>query len=208
MKFQLPTQLIVLIVIVAVGGGGLVGEYFLVRWYPIHEQHVAEKTLRLWPYRNDSLDISMQIAAGIYGRVENFPGGVRIRRWKLFGPGPSLTITTQPNPDGAFEFSPQILARWQAQGVTDNLPDYNFEHVKINNRDAAIIWQRKGRIMFETAYVISPERIIEAACSPGAETDENLYLQACDETLHTIQVAGPQPSPAPHPALEEVEPGH
>ncbi len=31
-------------------------------------------------YRNDSLGVDMQIAAGLYGEVESFPGGVRIVR--------------------------------------------------------------------------------------------------------------------------------
>ncbi len=34
--------------------------------------------LRLLPYRNDSRGVEMQVAAGIYGGVEDFRGGVKI----------------------------------------------------------------------------------------------------------------------------------
>lgn len=207
MKTRLPLQLIVLIIIVVIGGGALVGEYLIVKWYPVHLQHVEDATLKAFPFRNDALGVEMQVAAGLYGKVQPFPGGVRIQRWKLLGPGPSLTITSQANPDSAFTFSPQILAVWEAQGAIRSIPDYDFEHVKINDRDAALIWQRKGQYMQLTAHVISPERVVEVDCTPGAEDDVNLYMQACDQTVHTIKVAGPAPPPPATPSMQEVTPG-
>ena len=105
----MKTQLWLLLVIVLGGAGALAGEYLLVKWYPRHQQKVADEVLTLLPYRNDTLGVEMQVAAGIYGKVEGFPGGVKIYRPKFWSVGPSLTITSQPNPDNAAEFSPQIL---------------------------------------------------------------------------------------------------
>ena len=50
--------------------------------------------------------------------------------------------------------------------------------------------------MVETLRVISPTRIIEADCTPGGE-DAALYMQACDESLRTLKVEGPESVPAP-----------
>jgi hypothetical protein len=202
---RVPVQLVVGVLIVLGGAGALGGEYLLVRWLPRHRQNVSEETLKLLPYRNDSLGIEMQVAAGIYGKVENFPGGVRMLRSKFWSIGPSLTITSQPNPDQSAEFSPQVLAKWETRGVTEELPRYHFEHDTINNRDAVLIRQLRDRYMQLTARVISPDRIIEADCTPGGE-DEDLYMQACDESLRTIKVAGPEPPPKPAPGVEELTP--
>src|SRR5579863_10384800 len=109
------THLIVFVVIVVVGGGLLLGEMRLVRWWPGHEQRVAEQVLTLAPYQNDGLGIQMQVADGLYGKVESFPGGVKIYRPRLYGADPSLTITSQPNEGAAAEFTPEILAKWQTQ---------------------------------------------------------------------------------------------
>ncbi len=188
------TQLLVALAIVVLGGAGLGGEYFLVKWYPHHRQRVADETLKLLPYRNDGLGIEMHVAAGICGKIQDFPGGVKIFRPAFWSIGPSLTITAQPNPDHAAEFSPQILAKWQTQGVTEEIPRYRFEHTKINNRDAVLIWQYKDRSMLVTAHVISPERIVEADCTPGM-ADEDLFMEACRESLQTLKVAGPEPRP-------------
>lgn len=199
----MKAQLWFALVIVVVGGLGLGGEYFLVKWYPRHQQRVAEETLQLLPYRNDALGIEMQVAAGIYGKIESFPGGVKIYRPAFWSIGPSLTITAQPNPDSAAEFSPQILAKWETQGVTGEIPRYHFKRDKINNRDAALIWQFKDRSMLLTAHVISPERIVEADCTPGL-ADEDLFLEACENSVRTLKVAGPE-SPAPAaPGIQEV----
>ncbi len=203
MSRRVPTQLIVGLVILLAGGGFVGTEYVLVKWYPRHEQHVAEETLRMKSYSNPSLGIEIQIASGIFGKVEVFPGGVRIYKTKFWSVDPSLTITSQPNPDNAAEFSQQILAKWETQGVYQEIPRYHFDHTKINNRDAVLIWQLKDRSMLLTARVISPERLIEADCTPGGE-DEELYLQACEASLRTLKIAGPEPAPSKPPALEEV----
>lgn len=175
------------------GGGALVGaEYFLVKWYPSHQQRVAEEVLSLRPYKNDGLGIEMEVASGIYGQADPFPGGVKIYRSKFMSIGPSLTITTQPNPDKTFDFTPQLLAKWQTRGVYEEIPRYSFEHTKIQKRDAALIWQQKDRRMVLTAHIMSLGRIVEAACSPG-KSDEALYLRACEKSLRTIKLAGPEP---------------
>lgn len=198
-------QLVVGFLILLVGCGILAGEYFAVKWYPRYQQRVTQETLRLLPYRNDTLGIEMQVAAGLYGAVENFPGGVRIQRPKFWSIGPSLTITSQPNPDQSPEFSPQILAKWETQGTLEELPRYRFEHSKINNRDAVLVWQFKDRAMLLTARVISPDRIVEADCTPGM-ADEPLYLQACETSLLTIKVAGPESAPTATPGVLELTP--
>jgi hypothetical protein len=139
----------------------------------------------------------MQVAAGINQKVESFPGGVRITAPKFLTAGPSLIITSQPNPDQKAEFTPQELAIWETDGVQHNLWRYDFQHTRINNRDAVLIWQYKNRAMLLTARVISPAHLVEANCTPGS-AEESLYLQACEESLRTIKVAGP-PSPQSAP---------
>jgi hypothetical protein len=196
MKKQIPIQLILAVSIVIIGGGLVGGEYLLVKWYPGHQQRVSEETLKLLPYHSDALGIDIQIANGLYGKVETFPGGVKIRRPKFWHIGPSLTITSQPNPDQTWEFSPEVLAKWESMGAVEDLPLYHLEHAKINNRDAMLIRQLKGRTMHLTARIICRERIIEADCSCGGE-DEVLYMEACDDTLRTMKVAGAAPPPAP-----------
>jgi hypothetical protein len=201
MKKEIPFQLVVGLGILLIGAGVLGGESYLVKWLPKHRARLREETLKLLPYQNASLGVEMEIAAGLYGKVESFPGGVRIWRPKFWSIPPALTITAQPNPDGNFEFSPEVLAKWQTQGVYEEIPRYHFEHTKINNRDAVLIWQYQNRAMLLTARVISPERIVEVACTPGRE-DEDLYMQACDESVHTLKLAGPQPPPPPQPIIE------
>lgn len=203
MKKEFPTQLIVALFILLVGGSVLAGEYFLVKWYPRRKQQVAEETLKLLPYRSDALGIEMQVAAGIYGKVESFPGGVKILRPKFWGVGPSLTITSQPNPDHTFEFSPHTLAKWQTQGVYEEIPRYRYEHTKIMDRDAVLIRQYKNRSMLLTARVISPERIIEGDCTPG-QADEDLYMQACEASVRSLKVAGPPPPVTATPGIQEI----
>jgi hypothetical protein len=205
MKQAIPTQLYVGSLILVIGGALVGGEYLLVKWYPGHRERVRDDVLSLLPYHNDVLGIDMQVAQGIYGKVEGFPGGVRILRPKFWSIGCSLTITSQPNPDQSPEFSPQVLAKWETQGVIQELPRYHFEHTKIQSRDAVLIQQYKDRSMLLTARVISPDRIIEADCTPGAE-DEDLYMEACEESLRTIKLAGPQPplTPSPSPGVVDL----
>ena len=203
----MKTQLWLLLLIVLGGAGALGGEYLLVKWYPRHQQKVADEVLTLLPYRNDNLGVEMQVAAGIYGKVEGFPGGVKIYRPKFWSIGPSLTITSQPNPDNAAEFSPQILAKWESQGAIEEIPRYHFERIKINNRDAVLVSQFRERTMLLTAHVISPDRVVEADCTPGL-ADEDLYLQACQRSVATMRVAGPEPPPAVQPELIDIGRGH
>jgi hypothetical protein len=153
------------------------------------------------PYKNDKLGIELQISAGFSGKTEEFAGGVRITHPKFMGFGPSITITSRPNPDGTFEFDPRALAKWQTDDVYLKIPRYSFLRQKINNRDAVIIEQFKDRAMLVTARVMSPERIIEINCTPGQE-DESLYMQACRETVRSVQVAGAFPPPPPEPIYE------
>jgi hypothetical protein len=206
MKTKVPAQLIVALGILLIGGGLVGGEFFLVRWWPAHKQRVADETLAPVPYHNDSLGLDMQVAAGIYGKVESFPGGVKISRPSLLSIGPSLTITAQPNPDKNFDFTPELLAKWETRGVYEEIPRYSFEHTQINKRDAALIWQQKDRMMWLTAHIMSPDRIVQADCTPGKE-DEALYLQACEESLRTIKLAGPEPPGAsPSQGIIELNP--
>lgn len=196
-------QLTVALGILLIGGTMVGGEYFLVKWYPKHKQRVAEDVLAQLPYHSESLGVDVQIASGLYGKVEPFPGGVKIFKSKFMSIGPSLTLTEQPNPDKSFEFTPQLLAKWQTRGTYEEIPRYGFEHTKINRRDAVLIWEQKDRMMLLTAHIMSPDRIVEAACTPG-KAEEALYLQACEESLRTIQVAGPE-APAEPPPQEVME---
>ena len=202
---KMSTQLKVALGIILIGGGALASEYILVKWYPYYRGYTAQKVLNLLPYHNADLGIDMQIAGGIYGKVNDFPGGVRIYRPRIFRDGPSLTLTSQSNPGHSDEFSPQLLAQWETKGTYQNIADYRFEHMKIQNRDAALIWQRRGPSMLLTAHIISPDHIVEANCLPGS-SDESLYLQACESSIQTINVAGPQPQEKPEPGVLELQP--
>jgi hypothetical protein len=202
MAKRIPFQLILAVAILILGGGLVGGEYLLVRWYPGHQERVREKTLAPHPYHNDTLGIDIEIADGIYGSVESFPGGVRIGRQRFWSVGPSLTITSQPNPDQTWEFSAEELAKLESRGVSEDLAYYHLEHTKINNRDAMVIRELKGRYMHLTARIMSKDKIIEADCTTGGE-DEALYTDACDATLRSIKLAGPEPPP---PAPVEFTP--
>ncbi|HEV2234116.1 MAG TPA: hypothetical protein VGV68_12005 [Terriglobia bacterium] len=204
MKREIPTQLYVGLGILLIGGIFLGVEYFLVKWTPLHKQRVADAALKPLPYHNDSLGVDMQVAAGIYGKVENFPGGAKIFRPRWWGSGPSITLTSEPNVDHATEFSQEILAKWETDGVLGNISNYHFDHTQITNRDAVLIQRPRGHSIILTAHVISPERIIVAECSTG-DADPALFLGACDESLRTLKIAGPEP-PAGKPALEDVNP--
>ncbi len=205
-KREIPMQFIVGLLILLLGGGFLFFEFVVVKWYPVYKQQVEERTLAPAPYKNDSLGIEMQVAAGIYGRVDTFPGGVKIYRPKFMSIGPSLIVTVQPNPDQSFEFTPQILAKWQSAGVQEEIFRYNFDHTQIEGRDAALVWQLKDRLMYVTAHIMSPERIVQADCTPG-KADEALFLKACEQTLRSIKVAGPMP-PQPEQGIIELNPPH
>ena len=201
MKKHLSTQWILTIAIVVIGGAVLAGEMYLVNWLPGYRERVRAEALKPVPYKNDKLGIEIQIATGFNGTTEEFAGGVRITHPKFMGFGPSITITSQPNPDGTYEFDPRALAKWQTDDVYLKIPRYSFLRQKINNRDAVIIEQYKDRAMLVTARVVSPERFIEINCTPGQE-DEALYMQACQETVRSVKVAGAFPPPPPEPIYE------
>lgn len=201
MKTQLSTQWILAIAIVVIGGAVLAGEIYLVRWLPGHRERQRAGVLKLVPYKNDKLGIEIQIAAGFSRKTEEFAGGVRMTQPEFMGIGPSITMTSQPNPDGTHEFTPQALAKWQTDDVYLEIPRYSFQRLKINNREAVMIEQFKDRAMLLTTRVVSPERIIEINCTPGQE-DEALYMQACEDTARTLKVAGPEPPPPPEPIYE------
>jgi hypothetical protein len=209
MKLRIPTQLIVALAIVLIGAGAIGGEYLLVKWLPHHEQNVKDAAQRLLPYQNPSLGIeSMGVAAGIYGRVEDSPGGVHVYRTKFLGGGPSITITSQANPDGATDFSEQLLAQWEAIGANTGIPRYNFEHTQVNGHNIAFVWQlQRNNQMLVTAHLISPQRIIQLACTPGAE-DERTYMEACEATARSIKLSGPQLPPPQEPELYDLRLKH
>jgi hypothetical protein len=203
MKKGMLTQLRVGLGILVLGGVCLGGEYLLVKWYPTHEAHVREEALQLLPYQNDELGIDMKVAAGLYGSIESFAGGVKIMRPLFWSFGPYLRITSENNLDHTTEFSPEQLAKWQTLDTYQSIPRYSFQHLRLNDRDAVITWQFKDRAMLLTAKILSPNRIIVAECSPGS-AEEKLYMEACEDSVHTIKVAGP-PSPAPSEAGEPLE---
>jgi hypothetical protein len=206
--------------IILIGGTALVAEYVLVKWYPYYQGYKANKVLEALPYQNAPLGIDMQVAAGIYGKVDDFPGGVRIYRSHLFSRGPALIITSQSNPNNADEFSPQLLAKWQTAGTIQEIPDYRFDHTKIQGRDAVMIWQSTEHakvlpaISFDvpstenpelvTAHIISPDHIIQANCRPGS-SDPGLFLRACEESIRSIKVSGPPPQEKPEPGVLELK---
>ena len=210
-------QLTFAVGVVVIGGGFLGAEYFLVKWYPRHQQQVRDQTLNLLPYRNDALGIEMQVAAGIYGKVESFPGGVRIFRPRLLGTGPSLTVTTQPNPERAAECfgivrPGRIGGRRQAverggeggrRGVDGKVRAVDAAKLFDARVHAVLIWQSQNRSLALTARVISPERIVQVDCSPGGE-NEALFIQACESSARTLKVAGPEPAAKPPVGVEEV----
>ena len=203
MKKPISVQWIVGLSILVIGGAVLLGEYYLVKWLPKHHAAQEEEVLKPVSYTNQQLGVTIQIASGLTGETEDFAGGVRISHPKFMGIGPSITITSRPNPDGTFEFSPQALAKWQTDDVYMNIPRYSFEHVQIQNRDAVLIEQYKNRAMLLTARVITPQRIIEINCTPGQE-DETLFMKACYQSVRTLTVEGPEPPPPPEPVYELI----
>ena len=190
MKNQLTVTMWIVIGAAVILGG----EFLLTRWYPGHRQRVIENTLRLLPYRSDSLGVAMQVAAGIYGRVDDFPGGIRIYRPELLSAGPSIAVTSEPNPTHQDSFTAQKLAELETQGVTQGILGYNFEHTKINGRDAVLIWKydTARRWMVVTGRVMAADRIVQAVCNTGDE-DQTVYTSACESSLRTMQLLGSPP---------------
>ena len=194
MKLRVPTQLIVALAIVVIGGGALGGEYLLVKWYPIHKQAVSDALQKMLPYQNESLGIEMQVAAGLYGKVQAIPDGVRIYRPELFGPVPSLTIVSQPNPDDATDFPADLLAQWETFGANHSIPGYSYQHMQINGRNAAVISQPQSEMTVITVHLISQRRILQVDCIPGV-VDQDIYVPACNATVHSIKLDAVPPTP-------------
>jgi hypothetical protein len=199
---RVSTQFVVSLLIIGLGTVALGGEYLLVHWYPTHREKVEQRTLDLLPYQNSRLGIEMRVAEGLYGKVQDFPGGVKIYRLAWIGLGPSLTLTSQPNPDQAAAFTPLVLAQWEAAGTQKGILNYRFEHTQIHDRDAAIIWQSQRASTLVTAHIISPDKMIEVDCLSG-DSDPALLTQACESSIATIQITG-TPTPAPKPQAPGV----
>ncbi len=173
-----------------IGGAWLSFEYVLAKWYPRYRFDEQTAALNLLPYQNTRLGIRMEVAACIYGHVQDFPGGVKIYRSGIFSSGPTLTITSEPNPGQSDQFSPQLLANWETWGDLHDIPEYRYDPSPIEGRNAAMIWQGQGPGLLITAHIISPAYIVRADCSTGG-SDISLYKQACEESLRAIMVAGP-----------------
>jgi hypothetical protein len=197
MKFRASTQLVVALAIVIVGGGALGAEVLLVKWYPMHHEAVTDALQKMLPYQNPQLGLEMQVAAGIYGKVQDRPNGVRIYRPQVFGPVPELTIVSQPNPDGATEFPADLLAQWETYGATHSILGYVYQQTQINGRNAAVIRQPRNHMVVITAHLISAQRILQVDCVPGAD-DQDIYVPACDATVFSIKL-DPSATPPPPP---------
>jgi hypothetical protein len=177
--------------ILVVGAVLLTSEYLLIRWYPGHQERVEQAALKLLPYQNGSMGLQMDIASVLYGKVRDDVNKVTISRWHLIEKGPSITLTTKPN--NAVQFKPELLADLETAGVRDNLLGYQFQHLTLDNRDAYMIWQYDvgSRSLNVTAQVLAPNRLVEAVCNTGSSGNQELYTEACDETLKSIQLSGP-----------------
>lgn len=177
--------------IVIVGAVLLTSEFLLIRWYPGHKDRANQQALKLLPYQNSPMGLQMDIAATLYGRVRNGANQIEISRWHLFGRPPSITISLKPN--HSTQFTPELLADLETAGVRNNLLGYQFQHVTLGDRDAVLIWQYDPptRSMNVTAQVLAPDRMIQAVCNTGSGGDQDLYTEACNETLKSIQLSGP-----------------
>ncbi|MGH9328077.1 MAG: hypothetical protein ACRD2B_15515 [Terriglobia bacterium] len=185
-----------LIVILVIIGVIVLGtETLLVRWYPGHKQRVEAAILRQLPYQNEGLGLQMQIAFGIYGKVQDYAGGVKIYRPGLFGGGPSITISMQPNTSGSAQFSAQYMADLETEGTRNELAGYQFQHLTVNGRDAVLIWDydSQTQAMNVTARVMAPDRMVQAVCKTGYG-HQGVLTRACDESLRSIQLSGPPSS--------------
>jgi hypothetical protein len=205
MKIRASTQLIVALAIILIGGGALGAEVLLVKWYPTHRQAVTDALQKLLPYQNQKLGIEMEVAAGIYGKVQDRPDGVRIYRPQVFGPVPSLTILSLPNPDGATEFSADLLAQWETAGANHSILGYSYQHTQISGRNAALIHQPQNHMTVLTAHIISPQRILQVDCVPGAD-DQDIFVPACNATVYSIKLDGVPPPPPAETAPVETKP--
>lgn len=205
MKYR-PSKQFLLSLAILLGGGGFIGvEYFLVKMYPAYQQKVITRSSQLLPYTNEDMGIEMKIAEGIFGDVEKFAGGVRVRRKSFWSVGPSISITSRPNPDGNNEFAPTLLAQWQTRGIREEIPQYRFWHTEIHGRDAVLIRLYERRGIHLTGKIISPERIVELDCTPGQE-DEELFLKLCEDTIRSVTIPGTDVVPEDGDPIVELQP--
>jgi hypothetical protein len=190
MKIQISGQRKVTIGILVIGAALLSAEFLIIRWYPGHQERAQQQALRLLPYQNSAMGLQMDIAAALYGKVRDHGKEITISRWKLFGKGPSITILLKPN--SSSQFTPELLAQLETAGVRNNLLGYQFQHVTLGTRDAILIWQydERSRSMNVTAQVLAPDRMVQAVCNTGTG-DQDLYTEACNESLKSIQLTGP-----------------
>jgi hypothetical protein len=191
MRIQISGQRKVTIGILIVGAILLSAEFFFIRWYPGHQERVQQQELKLFSYQNGAMGLQMDIAAVLYGKVRDSGKDITISRWKLFGKRPSITISLKPN--SSSQFTPELLAQLETAGVRNNLFGYQFQHVTLGNRDAILIWQydAASRSMNVTAQVLAPDRMVQAICNTGSSGDQELYTEACNESLKSIQLSGP-----------------
>ncbi len=195
-----------LTLVILLGGGLLLGgEYLIVTLYPTYEQEKIARLSELEPYENEDLQVKMGISKALYGEVESFAGGVRIRRPRFWGVGPSITISSRPNPDRSGKFSPTLLAKWQTRGIYEEIPRYRFWHTKIHDRDAVLIRLFRGRSIHLTGRIISSQRVVELDCTPGQE-EETLYLQFCEDTIRSVKIIDSDSTAADEDPVIELMP--
>jgi hypothetical protein len=177
--------------IVVIGAALLASEFLFIRWYPGHKERKEQQALSLLTYQNSGMGLQMHIAAVIYGKVRDGASGVTIYRPRILGSGPSITISLKPNT--ASQFTPELLAQLETAGVRQNLLGYQFQHMTLDNRDAILIWQYDvpSRSMNVTAQVLAPDRMIQAVCNTGSSDEQELYTEACNESLKSIDLSGP-----------------
>ncbi|HTV54995.1 MAG TPA: hypothetical protein VMI06_08760 [Terriglobia bacterium] len=189
-RIQMSGQRKVTVGILVIGAALLTTEFLLIRWYPGHQEREQQQALKLLPYQNSAMGLQIDVAAAIYGKVRDSGKEVTISRWKLFGNGPSIAISLKPN--SSAQFTPELLAQLETAGVRNNLLGYQFQHMTLGTRDAILIWQydEHSRSMNVTAHVLAPDRMIQAVCNTGSG-DQDLYTEACNETLKSIQLSGP-----------------
>jgi hypothetical protein len=188
---SISAQRKVTIGIVVIGAALLASEFFLIRWYPGHKERKEQQELSLLPYQNSGMGLQMHIASVIYGKVREGSQGITVYRPRLLGRGPSIVISLKPNTSS--QFTPELLAKLETAGVENNLLGYNFQHLTLDNRDAILISQYDvaSKSLNITAKVLAPDRMIEAVCNTGSGAEQELYTEACDESLKSIQLSGP-----------------
>ncbi len=175
------------IIIGCVGVALLITQLLFLKYYPVYQEMRFTALSEGVPYEDSDLGIRMKIADGLYGEIETIPGGVRIRNNRLWRIGPSILITSRPNPDRSDKFSPTLIAKWQTRGVYEEIPEYAFAHLAINDHDAVIIRMLQGRNMHMLGRIISEERIVEIDCTPGQE-DEITYMKLCNQTIRSVKM--------------------